>query len=158
MLTNMTSRTNRKTSSVIVRAVCARVCAGRRYNSLSRKKGYWVGSTYFCHEVHRSVEDITAAWASVIFDEPTASRTNHFGFFFIGSYPPGSLRLLTIVGATSGREAGGGTIRVLLCVMALLTLAFGWLVLCIFLLVPRRTTLWQSIELAKSHCQRVYGQ
>ena len=48
----------------------------------------------------------TAAWASVIFNEPTASRTNHFGFF-IGSYPPGLLRLLTIVGATSGREAGG---------------------------------------------------
>ena len=27
-----------------------------------------------------------------------------------------------------------------------------------FLLVPRRTTLWQSMELAKSQCQRVYGQ
>jgi hypothetical protein len=100
----------------------------------------------------------TAAWASVIFDKPTASRTNHFGFFFIGSYPPGSLRLLTIVGATSGREAGGGTIRFLLCIMALLPLAFSWLVLCDFLLVPRRTTLWQSIELAKSQCQRVYRQ
>ena len=49
----------------------------------------------------------TAAWASVIFDKPTACRTNHFGFF-IGSYPPGSLRLLAKVGATSGREAGGG--------------------------------------------------
>jgi len=47
----------------------------------------------------------TAAWASVIFDEPTASHMNHVGFF-IGSYPPGLLRLLTIVGATSGREAG----------------------------------------------------
>ena len=52
----------------------------------------------------------TAAWASVIFDEPTACRMNHFGFF-IGSYPPGSLRLLTIVGATSGREAGGGNYK-----------------------------------------------
>ena len=28
-----------------------------------------------------------AAWASIIFDEPTACRTNHFGFS-IGSYPP----------------------------------------------------------------------
>ncbi len=49
----------------------------------------------------------TAAWASVIFDKPTASCTNHFGFV-IGSYPPGLIRLLMIVGATSGREAGGG--------------------------------------------------
>ncbi len=49
----------------------------------------------------------TAARVSVIFDKPTACRMNHFGFF-IGSYPPGLLRLLTIVGATSGREAGGG--------------------------------------------------
>ena len=48
----------------------------------------------------------TAAWASVIFDEPTTCCTNHFGFF-LGSYPPGLLRLLAIVGATSGREAGG---------------------------------------------------
>jgi hypothetical protein len=58
MLTCMTSQTNRETSSVIVRAVCAHVCAGRRYNSLSRNKGYWVGSIYFCRKVHRSVEDI----------------------------------------------------------------------------------------------------
>ena len=58
MLTNMTSQTNRETSSVIVRDVCARVCVGRRYNSLSRKKGHWVGSTYFRSKVHRSVEDI----------------------------------------------------------------------------------------------------
>ena len=28
-----------------------------------------------------------AAWGSVIFDKPTACRTNHFGFS-IGSYPP----------------------------------------------------------------------
>ena len=83
-----------------------------------------------------------AAWASIIFDEPTACRTNHF-VFFIGSYPPGSLRLLTIVGATSGREAGGGTISFLLCVMALLPLAFGWLVLCGFLLVP---CVWAVVE------------
>jgi hypothetical protein len=60
MLTSMTSRTNRETSLVIVHVVfvCARVCAGRRYNSLSRNKGYWVGSTYFRRKVHRSVEDI----------------------------------------------------------------------------------------------------
>ena len=59
-----------------------------------------------------------AAWGSVVFDRPTACHTNHFGFF-IGSYPSGSLRLLTIVGATSGRNAGGGTISFLLCVMTL---------------------------------------
>ena len=47
-----------------------------------------------------------AAWGSVIFDRPTACHTNHFGFS-IGSYPPESLRLLTIVGTISGREAGG---------------------------------------------------
>ena len=82
---------------------------------------------------------------------------NHVGFF-IGSYPPGLLRLLTIIGTTSRREAGGGTISFLMCVMALLPLAFGWLVLCGFLLVPRCTTLWQSMELVKSQCQRVYGQ
>ena len=58
MLTNMTSQTNRETSSVIVRAVCAHVCAGRRYNSLTRNKGYWVGSTYFRRKVHRSIDDI----------------------------------------------------------------------------------------------------
>ena len=58
MLTNMTSRTNRETSLVIVRAVCARVCAGRRYHLLSNKKGYWVGSPYFRRKVHCSVEDI----------------------------------------------------------------------------------------------------
>ena len=58
----------------------------------------------------------TAAWASVIFDRPTASHTNHFGFS-IGSYPTGLLRLLTVVGTTSGREAGGGAISFLLCSM-----------------------------------------
>ncbi len=30
LLTNMTGQKKRETSSVIVRAVCARVCAGRR--------------------------------------------------------------------------------------------------------------------------------
>ena len=58
MLTNMTSQTNRETSLVIVRAVCACVCAGRRYHLLSNKKGYWVGSPNFRRKVHRSVEDI----------------------------------------------------------------------------------------------------
>ena len=50
---------------------------------------------------------LMAAWGSVIFDRPTACHTNHFGFS-IGSYPPESLRLLTIVGTISGREAWGG--------------------------------------------------
>ena len=56
------------------------------------------------------------------------------------------------------KRGRGGTISFLLCVMALLPLAFVWLVLCGFLLVPRHTTLWQSMELAKIQCQRVYGQ
>jgi hypothetical protein len=33
--------------------------------------------------------------------------------------------------------------------MVLLPLSFGWLVCCGILLVPHRTTLWQSMELAK---------
>jgi hypothetical protein len=83
-----------------------------------------------------------AAWGSIIFDSPTACHTNHFGFS-LESYPPESLRLLTIVGAISGREAGRVTISFPLCVMALLPLAFGWLVLCGILLVPRHMTLWR---------------
>jgi hypothetical protein len=39
---NMTSRTNRETSSLIVCALCAPVCAGQRFYSLSHKKGYWL--------------------------------------------------------------------------------------------------------------------
>jgi hypothetical protein len=47
----------------------------------------------------------TAAWESVIFDRHTACHTNRFGFY-MGSYPSKLLRLLTIVGAVSGRGEG----------------------------------------------------
>jgi hypothetical protein len=56
LLANMTGQKRRKTSLVVVRAVCAHVCAGRRYHLLSNKKGYWVGSSYFRRKVHRFVE------------------------------------------------------------------------------------------------------
>jgi hypothetical protein len=79
---------------VVVRAVCARVCIE------------WDHPIFIVRSI-ALLRIFTAAWASIIFEEPTACRTNHFGFF-IGSYPPGLLRLLTIVGATSKREAGGG--------------------------------------------------
>ena len=108
----MTCWKNRKTSSVTVYVVCARVCAWRPYSSLSRKKGYWVGSNYFCHKVHRSVEDIYGCLGSVIFDRPTTCCMNHFGFS-IGSYPPESLRLrlLIIVGDKRKQGRGGGNYK-----------------------------------------------
>ena len=45
--TNMTSRTNRETSSVIVCALCAPVCAGQRFYSLSHKDGLLVSRVQF---------------------------------------------------------------------------------------------------------------
>ena len=38
--------------------LCVPVCAPDAAISISCKKGYWVGSTYFRRKVHRSVEDI----------------------------------------------------------------------------------------------------
>ena len=157
MLTNMTRRTNRETSSVIVRAVCARVCAGRCYNSPSRKKGYWVGSTYSRCKVHRSVEDIYGCLGERYFQR--AYRISYESFWLL--HRKLSTRIAKAVDDSRRYKRKGGregTISFLLFIMALLPLAFGWLVLCGFLLVPCRTTLWQSMELAKSQCQRVYGQ
>ncbi len=91
----------------------------------------------------------TAAWESVTFDRHTACCINLFGFY-MGIYPSELLRLLTIVGARSGREEGEVNISCPPCVMALFPLAFGWLVLCSILLVPRSTTSWQSMEFQKS--------
>jgi hypothetical protein len=87
----------------------------------------------------------TSAWGSIPFNRHTACRTNCFGFY-MRSYPPKLLRLLTIVGATSGREGGEVNISRPLCVMALFPLVFGWLVLCGNLLVPCHTTSRQSME------------
>ena len=157
MLTIMTSRTNRETPSVIVHAVCACVCARWRFNSLSCNNGYWVGSTYFCRKVHRSVEDIYGCLGERYFWR--AYHMSYKSFWLL--HRKLSTRIAKAVDDSRcyKRKVGrGGTISFLLCVMALLPLAFGWLVLCVFLLVPCRTTLWQSNELAKSQCQRVYGQ
>jgi hypothetical protein len=87
-------------------------------------------------------------WGRVTFNRHTACPTNCFGFY-VRSYPPKLLRLLTIVGATSGREEGEVNISHPLCIMALFLLAFGWLVLCSILLVARHMTSWQSMEFQK---------
>ncbi len=47
LYSTMTSWKNRDTSSAIVRAVCARICAGRRYGLLMRKKHIYIGSPFF---------------------------------------------------------------------------------------------------------------
>ncbi len=46
-----------------------------------------------------------SAWGSVTFNRHSACRMNCFGFY-MRSYPPKLLRLLTVVGATSRREEG----------------------------------------------------
>jgi hypothetical protein len=91
----------------------------------------------------------TSAWGSVTFDRHIACCTNHFGLYMV-SYMPKLLRLLTIVGTTSGREEGEVNISRPPSVMAPFPLAFGWLVLCGILLVACHMTSWQSREFQKS--------
>jgi hypothetical protein len=54
----MTSQKIRDTSSAIMRAMCARVCAGRRYGLLLRKKRCYMGSLFFIRQSCRTVEQI----------------------------------------------------------------------------------------------------
>ena len=77
----MTSRKNRDTSSAIVRAVCARICAGRRYDLLLRKKRCWMGSPFFIKRSRRTVEQIYRCLGSPYFRR--AYRSSYESFLFL---------------------------------------------------------------------------
>ena len=47
---------NHDTTSVIVRAVCTHICAGRQYGLLLHKKGYFMGSLIFIARSRRTME------------------------------------------------------------------------------------------------------
>ena len=77
----MTSQKNRDTSSAIVRAVCARVCAGRRYGLLLQKKHYWMGSQFFIRQSRRTMEHIYRCLGSRYFWR--AYRLSYESFLFL---------------------------------------------------------------------------
>ena len=77
----MTSRKNRDTSSAIVRAVCARICAGRRYDLLLRKKRCWMGSPFFIKRSRCTVEQIYRCLGAPYFWR--AYRLSYESFLFL---------------------------------------------------------------------------
>ncbi len=77
----MTSRKIHDTSSAIVRAVCARVCAGRRYGLLLRKKRCYMGLLFFIRRSRRTVEQIYCCLGSRYFWG--AYRLSYKSFLFL---------------------------------------------------------------------------
>jgi hypothetical protein len=157
LLANMTGRKRRKTSLVVVRSVCARVCAGRRYHLLSRKKGYWVGSSYFCCKVHRTIEDIYGCLGERYFRQ--AYRMSYKSFWLL--HRKLSTRIAKAVDDSrhyKRKGDRGGNYK-------LPPVRNGPVTTCVWLAYALRYfagalpyDIMASMEFAKSQCQRVYGR
>ena len=151
----MTSRKNRDTSSAIVRAVCARVCAGRRYGLLLRKKHYWMGSQFFIRRSRRTVEHIYRCLGSRYFRR--AYRLSYESFQFLHEkLSAGIAEAIDNLRPYERRGGGEATISHPQCAMGLLALLLGWLAHCVISLVVPHMTLWQSMGFPMRLCMKVY--
>ena len=152
----MTSKKKCDTSSAIVRAVCARVCAGRRYDLLLRKKRCWLGLLFLSNNPVAPWSRFTVAWDHIIFGGHIVYHTSPFSFS-MRSYPPELQRQSTTLGPTNEGGGGEATISHPQCVMGLLALLLGWLAHCVISLVVCHMTSWRSMDFPMRHCMKVYG-
>jgi len=90
-----TSQKNHDTSSAIVRVACARICAGRRYDLLLRKKRCWMVLPFLSNDPVALWSRFTVAWDRLIFGGHIIYHTSPF-CFSMRSYLSELQRLLTI--------------------------------------------------------------
>jgi len=88
------------------------VCAPDAANYfLSRKKGYCVGSDYFCRKLHRSVEDVYGCLGERYFGRAYSMLYESFWHLHRKLSPRIAKAVGDSLGTTSGREAWGGNYK-----------------------------------------------